>query len=205
MRRAGLPRSEGLAKSANLARLTPEGVDPSKFPARSQQDPAALFARNTSREMVLHVPTFSPKQSDITRTWYEIDATDLTLGRLATEVALRLKGKHKPIYSPHVDTGDHIVIVNASKVYLEPGKAARTFFYTHSGYPGGLHQKSMTDRLATKPEEVIRQAVRGMLPKNSLGRQQLTKLKVYQGALHPHEAQKPVKLELPQARRKTPA
>jgi large subunit ribosomal protein L13 len=155
--------------------------------------------------MVLHVPTFSPKQSDITRNWFEIDATDLTLGRLATEVALRLKGKHKPIYSPHVDTGDFIVIVNASKVYLEPNKAAKTFFYTHSGYPGGLSQTSLSDRLVTKPDEVIRQAVRGMLPKNSLGRQQLSKLKVYRGATHPHEAQAPVKLELPQAKRKPTA
>ncbi len=155
--------------------------------------------------MVLHVRTFSPKQSDITRTWFEIDATDLTLGRLATEVAMRLKGKHKPIYSPHVDTGDHIVIINASKVYMETGKAAKTFFFTHSGYPGGIKQYSMTDRLATKPDEVIRQAVKGMLPKNSLGRQQLRKLKVYSGATHPHEAQQPVKLELPQARRKPQA
>jgi large subunit ribosomal protein L13 len=155
--------------------------------------------------MVLHVPTFSPKPSDITRTWFEIDATDLTLGRLATEVASRLKGKHKPIYSPHVDTGDHIVIINADKVYLEPGKASKTFFFTHSGFPGGIKQASLADRLATKPDQVIRQAVKGMLPKNSLGRQQLTKLKVYSGATHPHAAQQPVKLELPQARRKATA
>ena len=116
-------RFVGAAKSANLSRLTQGRVDalPScEFPA-------------LQREMVLHVRTFSPKQSDITRTWFEIDATDLTLGRLATEVALRLKGKHKPIYSPHVDTGDHIVIINASKVYMETGKAAKTFFFTHSG------------------------------------------------------------------------
>jgi large subunit ribosomal protein L13 len=149
----------------------------------------------------LHVRTYSPKPSEITRTWFEIDATDLTLGRLATEVALRLKGKHKPIYTPHLDTGDFIVIVNADKVFLDPNKAAKTFYHRHSGYPGGMRTFTQAQRLATKPEEVIRQAVRGMLPKNTLGRQQLGKLKVYQGASHPHAAQGPVKLELPQARR----
>ncbi len=155
--------------------------------------------------MVLHVRTYSPKPSEITRTWFEIDATDLTLGRLATEVALRLRGKHKPIYSPHMDTGDFIVVINADKVYFEPNKAAKTFFYTHSGFPGGIKTATMTQRLATKPEEVIRQAVRGMLPKNTLGRAQLSKLKVYVGESHPHSAQGPVKLELPQARRKPAA
>jgi large subunit ribosomal protein L13 len=155
--------------------------------------------------MDLHVRTFSPKPSDITRTWLEIDATDLTLGRLATEVALRLRGKHKPIFTPHMDTGDFIVIVNADKVYLEPNKAGKTFFHTHSGFPGGIRSASLAERLATKPEAVIMQAVKGMLPKNSLGRQQLTKLKVYSGPTHPHAAQQPVKLELPQARRKPAA
>jgi large subunit ribosomal protein L13 len=155
--------------------------------------------------MDLHVRTFSPKPSDITRTWIEIDATDLTLGRLATEVALRLRGKHKAIFAPHVDTGDFIVIVNADKVYLEPNKAGKIFFHHHSGYPGGMKSATFAQRLATKPEEVIRQAVRGMLPKNSLGRQQLGKLKVYAGPSHPHSAQSPVKLDLPQARRKPAA
>lgn len=155
--------------------------------------------------MDLHVRTFSPKPSDITRTWYEIDATDLTLGRLATEVALRLRGKHKPIFSPHMDTGDFIIIVNADKVYLDPNKAGKTFFHRHSGYPGGLRTFTQAERLATKPDEVVRQAVRGMLPKNTLGRQQLSKLKVYTGESHPHSAQGPVKLELPQAKRKPAA
>jgi large subunit ribosomal protein L13 len=117
----------------------------------------------------------------------------------------RGRGKHKPIFTPNIDTGDFIVIVNADKVYLEPNKAGKTFYHRHSGYPGGLRTFTQSERLATKPEEVIRQAVRGMLPKNTLGRQQLSKLKVYAGESHPHSAQGPKKLELPQAKRKPAA
>lgn len=145
--------------------------------------------------------TFSPKPSDIQRTWYEVDATGMTLGRLATEVASRLRGKHKPIFSPHVDTGDHVIIVNVSAIALDGNKAGKTFFHHHSGFPGGLTTTSIADRFATKPEEVVRQAVKGMLPKNSLGRQMISKLKVYSGPTHPHGAQMPVKLDLPDARR----
>jgi large subunit ribosomal protein L13 len=145
--------------------------------------------------------TFTPKSADITKNWTEIDADGLTLGRLCTEVARRLRGKHKPIYTPNVDTGDFIVIVNADKVYMDATKAARTIHHTHSGFPGGIKSATMTERLANKPEEVVRQAVRGMLPKTSLGRQQLTKLKVYSGPSHPHSAQSPTKLDLSDARR----
>ena len=145
--------------------------------------------------------TFSPKQSDIHRAWLEVDADGLTLGRLSTEVAARLRGKHKVIFAPHLDTGDHVIVINAEKIYMDAGKAGRTFFHHHSGFPGGLTSSTMTERLATKPEEVIRQAVRGMLPKNTLGRQMLGKLKVYSGPNHPHSAQMPVKLDLPDARR----
>ena len=145
--------------------------------------------------------TFSPKPADITRAWLEVDADGLTLGRLSTEVARRLRGKHKVIFSPHVDTGDHVIVINAAKVHMDAGKAGRTFFHQHSGFPGGLTTSSMAQRLSVKPEEVVRQAIRGMLPKNTLGRQQLSKLKVYAGATHPHGAQQPVKLDLPDARR----
>jgi large subunit ribosomal protein L13 len=147
------------------------------------------------------VRTFSPKPADIQRTWFEVDATGMTLGRLATEVALRLRGKHKVIFAPHVDTGDHVIIINASQMAVDANKAAKTFHYRHSGFPGGLTTTSVAERFAKKPEELVRSAVRGMLPKNSLGRQMLSKLKVYSGPTHPHAAQMPVKLDLPHARR----
>jgi large subunit ribosomal protein L13 len=150
---------------------------------------------------MFRVRTFSPKPGDITRNWLEIDAEGLTLGRLSTEVAARLRGKHKPIFAPHVDTGDFVIIVNADKVHIDANKATAKMHYTHTGYPGGIKAISSRDRLAAKPEEVVRDAIRGMLPKNSLGRSMIRKLKVYAGPAHPHEAQQPVKLELPQARR----
>jgi large subunit ribosomal protein L13 len=137
------------------------------------------------------VRTFSPKSSDIVREWHTIDADGLVLGRLATEVASLLRGKHKPIFAPHVDTGDHVIVVNAAKVVLTSGKAERKMAYRHSGYPGGLTTTSIATLLATKPEEVVRHAVAGMLPKGTLGRQMLTKLKVYAGPDHPHAAQMP--------------
>ena len=144
--------------------------------------------------------TFSPKPVDITKAWLVVDADGLVLGRMATEVAARLRGKHKPIFAPHIDTGDHVVIVNAAKVVLTSGKSEQKIVYRHSGYPGGLKQERYSDLLATRPEEVVRRAVRGMLPRTRLGRQQLLKLKVYAGPDHPHEAQQPSPLELPAAR-----
>jgi large subunit ribosomal protein L13 len=146
------------------------------------------------------VRTFSPKPEDITKAWLVVDADGLVLGRMATEVAARLRGKHKPIFAPHVDTGDHVVVVNAAKVVLTAGKSEKKVAYRHSGYPGGLKEQLYSDLLETRPDEVVRRAVRGMLPRTRLGRQQLLKLKVYAGPDHPHQAQQPVPLELPAAR-----
>lgn len=159
---------------------------------------AALHAPDTK---VFSVRTFSPKPADITRVWHEVDADGLVLGRLASEVARILRGKHKPIYAPHVDTGDHVIIVNASKVVMTADKAASKYVYRHSGYPGGLRREGVADLLVTKPEEVIRRAVRGMLPRGTLGRQMLSKLKVYAGPDHRHAAQRPQPLALPSAQR----
>ena len=145
--------------------------------------------------------TFSPTEDEITKHWHVVDADGMVLGRMATEVASRLRGKHKPIFAPHVDTGDFVIVVNAAKVVMTADKAGDKFAYRHSGYPGGITSLSYAELLATKPEEVVRRAVRGMLPKTRLGRQQLGKLKVYAGPEHPHEAQQPQPLELPGAHR----
>jgi large subunit ribosomal protein L13 len=147
------------------------------------------------------VRTFSPTADEITRQWLVVDADGLVLGRMATEVATRLRGKHKPIFAPHIDTGDFVVVINASKVVMTADKAGDKFAYHHSGYPGGLTSRSYAELLQNNPEEVVRRAVRGMLPRNRLGRQQLSKLKVYAGSEHPHEAQQPQSLDLPGARR----
>jgi large subunit ribosomal protein L13 len=141
--------------------------------------------------------TYSPKPADITRAWHVVDAEGLVLGRLATEVARVLRGKHKPIFAPHVDTGDHVIVVNADKIVLTAGKAERKLAYRHSGYPGGLRAQTYADLLEKKPTEAVRRAVKGMLPKNRLGRQQLSKLKVYAGPSHPHTAQGPQPMDLP--------
>ncbi len=147
------------------------------------------------------MPTYSPKVSDITRVWFVVDAEGLVLGRMATEVARILRGKHKPIFAPHLDTGDHVVIINADKVVLTSDKAAKNVIYRHSGYPGGIRQQTFADLLAKKPEEAVRRSIRGMLPKTRLGRAQLKKLKVYASPVHPHTAQRPQPLELAGARR----
>jgi large subunit ribosomal protein L13 len=145
------------------------------------------------------VPTFSPKPSDVSRAWHLVDADGLVLGRMASEVARLLRGKHKPIFAPHLDTGDHVIVVNASKVVLTAGKEGKKVAYRHSGYPGGLKQRSYTEMLAERPEEVVRRAVKGMLPKGPLGRRMIKKLKVHAGPDHPHAAQLPVALDLPMA------
>ena len=145
--------------------------------------------------------TFSPKSTDIQRVWHVIDAEELVLGRLATEVARLLRGKHKPIFAPHVDTGDFVVVVNAAKVVMTSDKADKKLVYRHSGYPGGLRSQTYRQLLDTKPEEAVRKAVRGMLPKGTLGRQQLAKLKVYSGPNHPHAAQRPAPYDVAGARR----
>ena len=146
------------------------------------------------------VRTFSPKPGDITRVWHVIDAEDLVLGRLATEVARILRGKHKAIFAPHVDTGDHVIVVNAAKLVMTANKGVQKMAYRHSGYPGSLRATSYGDLLAKKPEELVRRAVRGMLPKGTLGRQMITKLKVYAGPEHPHAAQGPTPLVIDGAR-----
>ena len=142
--------------------------------------------------------TFTPKPDDITREWVIIDATDIVLGRLASQAAILLRGKHKPEFANHVDTGDFVIVINAEKVALTGSKLAQKMEYRHSGYPGGLRATSYAELLATKPERVIEKAVRGMLPKNTLGRAQLTKLKVYAGAEHPHAAQQPTPFTISQ-------
>ena len=140
--------------------------------------------------------TYSPKPGEIERQWHIIDASDVVLGRLATHTANLLRGKHKPTFAPHVDGGDFVIIVNAEKVALTGAKLEQKKAYRHSGYPGGLRSRSLGDMLERKPEEVIRLAVKGMLPRNRLARQQLRKLKVYAGPDHPHTAQKPEPLEV---------
>lgn len=148
------------------------------------------------------MPTYSPKISEIQRGWYVIDADGLVLGRLATEVARLLRGKHKAIFSPHLDTGDHVVVINADKVVLTAEKAGKKQMYRHSGYPGGIKSQTYADLLERQPAEAVRRTVKGMLPKTRLGRAQLKKLKVYAGPTHPHSAQKPESLELAGARRR---
>jgi large subunit ribosomal protein L13 len=144
------------------------------------------------------VRTFSPKGSDITRQWHVIDAEGVVLGRLASQVAVLLRGKHKPIFAPHVDTGDFVIVINADKVALSGNKLERKKAYRHSGYPGGLREISYGELMDKHPERVVEKAVRGMLPKNSLGRKTLRKLKVYAGPDHPHEAQQPAPFEITQ-------
>ena len=138
--------------------------------------------------------TYSPKPEHIERSWYVVDASGQVLGRLASEVATLLRGKHKPIFAPHMDTGDHVVVINADKVELSGNKAQNKFAYRHSGYPGGITGIRYADLLATRPVAAVEKAIRGMLPKNRLGRQQIKKLHVVAGAEHPHSAQKPVRL-----------
>jgi large subunit ribosomal protein L13 len=140
--------------------------------------------------------TFSAKEEDIEKDWYLIDAEGKVLGRLASEIARRLRGKHKPVYTPHVDTGDFIVVVNAGKISLTGKKLTDKVYYHHTGYPGGIKSITAGELLKKKPERVLRMAVKGMLPKNSLGRRMLKKLKIYSGSEHPHEAQTPRLLEL---------
>ena len=140
--------------------------------------------------------TFSAKPNDVNHDWYVIDATGKTLGRMATEIARRLRGKHKPIYTPHVDTGDYIVVVNADKVQVTGNKASDKIYYHHTGYIGNLKSKSFEKMQETAPGRVVELAVKGMLPKNSLGRAMFRKLKVYGGPDHKHEAQQPKPLEI---------
>jgi large subunit ribosomal protein L13 len=144
------------------------------------------------------VRTYSPKPADVQRQWHVIDATDVVLGRLASQVAVLLRGKHKPTFAPHVDTGDVVGIVNASQVALTGSKAEEKKAYRHSGYPGGLRSRTYTEMLERFPAKAVEKAVKGMLPKNSLAAQQLSKLKVYAGPEHPHQAQQPQPFQITQ-------
>ena len=144
--------------------------------------------------------TYSPKASEITRAWHVIDDEGMVLGRLCTEAARILRGKHKPIFAPHIDTGDHVVIVNADKVVLTSGKADVKQVYRYSGYPGGLKSERYSDLLGRDAAQAVRDSIKGMLPKGPLGRQQIKKLKVYAGPEHPHAAQQPVIHEIPAAK-----
>ena len=146
------------------------------------------------------MPTYTPKKSEIERAWFVVDADGLTLGRMSTEVARVLRGKHKPTFAPHIDTGDFVIIINADKVVLSPGKAEAKMVYRHSGYPGGIRSRTYAQLLDTRPQEAVRRTIRGMIPKNRLGRAQLSKLKVYAGPNHPHAAQKPQPLEIDHAK-----
>ena len=142
--------------------------------------------------------TYSAKPGEITREWYLVDAEGKTLGRLATQIADTLRGKRKPQFTPHVDTGDFVIVVNAEKIAVTGNKPDQKRYYRHSGYPGGLRSRTLREQLDRRPTEVLRVAVKGMLPKNRLARQQITKLKIYAGPEHPHEAQNPRPLELEQ-------
>ena len=139
---------------------------------------------------------YSPKPGEVTRTWHVIDAQDVVLGRLATQAATLLRGKHKPTHAPHVDTGDFVVIINADKVALTGAKRDQEFQYRHSGFPGGLRKQSFGEVLDTRPDRLVEKAIKGMLPKNRLGRQIANKLKVYSGPNHPHAAQQPQAFEI---------
>ncbi|NRA21784.1 MAG: 50S ribosomal protein L13 [Oceanospirillaceae bacterium] len=140
--------------------------------------------------------TFVAKPAEVKRDWYVIDAEGKTLGRMATEIARRLRGKHKPEFTPHVDTGDYIVVVNAEKIHVTGNKRKDKIYYRHTGYPGGLKQANFEIMITNFPERVIELAVKGMLPKGPLGRAMYTKLKVYAGAEHPHAAQQPQELKI---------
>jgi large subunit ribosomal protein L13 len=140
--------------------------------------------------------TFVTKPADITHAWWVVDAEGKTLGRLATQIATVLRGKNKPTYSTHLDTGDFVVVINCEKIAVTGNRLDDKMYYRHSGYMGGLTETSLRDQLDRKPERVLREAVRGMLPKGPLGRQQLAKLKIYEGAEHPHTAQQPQQMKL---------
>jgi large subunit ribosomal protein L13 len=154
--------------------------------------PAALL----SNRGLFHVKTYVANSNDRQREWLVVDATGQTLGRLATQIAVALRGKNKPEYTPHVDTGDFVIVVNAEKISVTGNKLADKKYYRHSGYPGGLKVRTLGEQLERRPEEVIRKAVKGMLPRNRLARKQITKLKVYAGPDHPHVAQKPQQMEI---------
>lgn len=154
--------------------------------------------KTPSKIRLTTVRTYSPKPADVERQWYVIDATDVVLGRLASHVATLLRGKHKPIFANHVDTGDFVIVINAEKIALSGNKLEQKKAYRHSGYPGGLRSVTYGELMEKRPDRAVEKAVKGMLPKNSLGRKMAKKLKVYAGSEHPHQAQQPVPFEITQ-------
>ena len=189
----------GRARPGLAARTgRPVGSPVAPRPGRARRGRPGHHRRARSGEPVR---TYSPKASEIQRAWHVVDAEGLVLGRVATEVARILRGKHKPIFAPHLDTGDFVIIVNADKIVLTSDKADTKLVRRHTGYPGGLKTRTYGELLAARPEEAVRRTVRGMLPKNRLGRQLITKLKVYAGPTHPHAAQQPQPLDIEHARR----
>jgi len=144
----------------------------------------------------MRIKTYTPKPEDIQREWFVVDAKDQTLGRLATRIAEIIRGKHKPIFSPHVDVGDYVIVLNSDKIHVTGRKLDQKRYYRHSGYPGGFKSVTLRQMLEKNPERVVYQAVHGMLPKNKLGRKMVKRLKVYTGETHPHQAQKPKSLDL---------
>jgi large subunit ribosomal protein L13 len=171
---------------------------PRRLRARDGTAPGTDQDFSTHTRRLLTVRTFSPRAADIQRQWHVIDAEDVVLGRLASQAAILLRGKHKPIYAPHIDTGDFVIVVNAAKVALSGNKLQDKRAYRHSGYPGGIRSVSYAELMAKNPERAVEKAVKGMLPKNTLGRQMLRKLKVYAGPEHPHQAQQPVPFQITQ-------
>ena len=168
-------------------------MNATRIPNSLQSSPGGRLVRLFSR-----MKTYSAKPGEITREWYLVDADGQTLGRLATLIADTLRGKRKPVYTPHVDTGDFVVVVNAEKVVVTGNKLDQKMYYRHSGFPGGIKSRTLREQLDRRPTEVLRSAVKGMLPKNKLARQQITKLKIYAGPEHPHESQNPQPLNLEQ-------
>jgi large subunit ribosomal protein L13 len=157
-----------------------------------------VWTPSTEEAKATTVRTYSPKPGDVTRQWHIIDAEDIVLGRLATTAANLLRGKHKAIYAPHMDMGDFVIIINAEKVHLSGNKKTQKMAYRHSGFPGGLRSVRYDELLAKNPEKAVEKAIKGMIPKNTLGRQMISKLKVYAGDQHPHAAQQPVPYEITQ-------
>ncbi len=157
--------------------------------------------RRPPEKVKMRFQTYTPTISTIDRTWYVVDATDMNLGRLASHIAHLLRGKHKTIFAPHMDTGDYVIVLNAGKVVVTGDKLESEFFYRHSQYPGGFRAVSLRHMLERHPERVIEAAVKGMLPHNRLGRQMIKKLKVYTGSTHPHQAQHPQVLDIPEAKK----
>ena len=163
---------------------------------RTAPDAATIPARRAPVRPFLRMKTYNAKPGEIQRDWFSSTPRGRPLGRLATQIADRLRGKSKPVFTPHVDTGDFVVVVNAEKITVTGKKLDQKMYYRHSGYPGGLRERTLREQLDRQPTEVLRKAVKGMLPRNKLGRAQLTKLKIYAGPEHPHEAQAPTTLEV---------